>query len=113
MAQSLSRAARAVSAALALAPGSAPAAGPAAAKVYTVTIRDMAFGPLPKTLKVGDAIEWVNADLFRHSATARDNSFDVELNPRGRARTALKKAGQISFYCRFHPGMTGRLSVAK
>jgi plastocyanin len=41
------------------------------------------------------------------------SSSTTRTNPKGRARTVLKKAGQISFYCRFHPGMTGRLSVAK
>jgi plastocyanin len=54
----------------------------------------------------------VNADLFRHTATAKNKSFDVDLPPKARARTELKSTGAISFYCRFHPGMTGTLNVA-
>ena len=28
-----------------------------------------------------DTVEWVNQDIFVHSATADDGSFDVELAP--------------------------------
>jgi plastocyanin len=77
-----------------------------------VSIQQMAFGPTPTGLRVGDTIEWVNNDIFVHSATARDKSFDVELKPKARVRTKLKRAGTAAFYCRYHPGMTGRLVVA-
>jgi plastocyanin len=95
--------------------GAAIAAAPALAapKVYTVTIHDMAFGALPAGLRVGDVIEWVNNDIFVHSATARDKSFDVELKPKARVRMTLKRAGTTAFYCRYHPGMTGKLVVGK
>ena len=94
--------------------GAAFAAAPAVAatKVHTVVMRQMAFGPLPAGLRVGDPIEWVNGDIFRHTATARDKSFDVDLPPKARGRTVLRKAGTTAIYCRFHPGMTGRLQVA-
>lgn len=80
---------------------------------YTVTIAGMAYGPAPANLRVGDAIEWVNADIFQHSATARDGGFDVDLPPKAHARTVLTRPGQVDFYCRYHPGMTGRLAVAR
>jgi plastocyanin len=85
----------------------------AAGKLHTIEIKAMAFGPSPAGLKVGDIIEWVNADIFRHTATARDKSFDVDLPPKARKRTVLKTAGAIAFYCRFHPGMTRTLAVAR
>jgi plastocyanin len=93
--------------------GAAVAAVPASAapKVYTVTIQQMAFGAVPAGLRVGDAIEWVNDDIFVHSVTARDKSFDLELKPKARARMVVKKAGRFAFYCRYHPGMTGTLVV--
>jgi plastocyanin len=95
--------------------GAAFAAAPAwaAPRVHTVAIRDMAFGPAPAPLRVGDVVEWLNADIFRHTATARDRSFDLDLPPKGRARTTLKSAGTIEVYCRYHPGMTVRLAVAR
>jgi plastocyanin len=82
-----------------------------APRVYVVTLQQMAFGPLPHGLRVGDTIEWVNNDIFLHSATAKDKSFDIELKPRAHVRMTLKKPGTFAFYCRYHPGMTGRLVV--
>lgn len=79
---------------------------------YTITIAGMAFGPAPADLRVGDAIEWVNADIFQHSATARDGGFDVDLAPKAHGRTVLTHSGRVEFYCRYHPGMTGALAVA-
>lgn len=87
------------------------AAGPAAAARYTVVLKDMAFGPVPTELHVGDVIVWDNEDIFEHTATARDMSFDVDLPAGAKAETVMKKAGSIPFYCRFHPGMTGTLVV--
>ena len=103
--------------ALAAAPVGAQAAGrpravPAAA-VRTVTIQQMRFGPVPAPLRVGQTVEWVNDDIFVHSATARDHSFDITLKPNARARMRLTRAGVIAFYCRFHPGMTGTLVVGR
>jgi plastocyanin len=95
--------------------GAALAAAPALAapKVYTIAIKDMAFTTAPPVLHVGDTVEWVNNDIFRHSATAKDKSFDVDLAPQAHGRVILKKAGTISFYCRYHPGMTGTLVVSQ
>ena len=92
-----------------------PAAGAAALapKVHTVVIDKMRFGALPSGLRVGDAILWVNKDIFRHTATARDGGFNVDLAPGARGMTRLTKPGAIAFYCRYHPGMTGRLAVSR
>lgn len=92
--------------------GGAASAAPAP-RVRTLTMKDMVFGPVPADLKVGDVVIWANDDIFRHTATARDGSFDVDLAPKARKRMTLTKAGSVPFYCRFHPGMTGRLTVAK
>jgi plastocyanin len=95
-------------AALLAGPGSALAA----ARTHVVTLRDLAFTRVPAKAQVGDVVQWVNADVVRHSATARDRSFDVDLPPKAQARTVLRRAGAVSFYCRYHPGMTGRIQVA-
>ena len=97
-----------LAAALALAP-----AAQAAPRTHKIVIVQMAFGPMPAGLRVGDTIVWVNQDIFQHTATARDHSFDAVLPPKATARVRLSKAGTIAFYCRFHPGMTGKLEVAK
>jgi plastocyanin len=85
----------------------------AVATHHIVVIDQMKFGALPAKLHVGDTISWVNRDLFRHSATARDGSFDIDL-PAGKSGTiTLRKAGAIAFACKYHPGMTGVLQVTK
>lgn len=83
----------------------------AAPRTYMVVIDKMKFGPVPAGLHKGDAIIWVNRDFLRHTATAGDHSFDVDLQPGARARTLLKKSGSIPFVCRYHPGMRGVLQV--
>jgi plastocyanin len=102
-------------AALAAAPASSLAAKRAKAHapaIYTVTLDQMKFGPMPPPLHVGDTVEWANNDIFLHSATAKDKSFDVELKPKAHLWTTFHKAGTYPFFCRYHPGMTGTLVVA-
>jgi len=83
----------------------------AAPHTYTVVIDKMKFGALPTGLHKGDTIVWVNRDFLRHTATAADHSFDVDLPAGAKASTTLKKTGAIPFVCRYHPGMRGVLQV--
>lgn len=76
-----------------------------------VVIEKMKFGVAPEGLKVGDVIVWQNHDLFRHSVTARDGSFDLELDAGSEGTVSLRTAGAIEVYCRFHPGMKLKLTV--
>jgi plastocyanin len=100
-------------AALVAGPVCGAVARPKTATIYTVTIADMKFGATPPTIHVGDTIEWVNNDIFLHSATAADKSFDVELKPKAHLWTTFHQAGTHAFTCRYHPGMSGTLVVAK
>jgi plastocyanin len=88
----------------------APAAA-APSHSYTVVIEKMKFGPLPAQLHKGDTIVWINRDFLRHSATAADHSFDVDLQPNKMGKIVLNKTGNIAFACRYHPGMRGVLQV--
>jgi plastocyanin len=92
---------------------SSPGRAAPAARTYVIRLDKMKFGPLPKGLRVGDVIVWANDDFLRHTATARNGAFDVDLKPGARGRVVLKAPGEIVFYCRYHPGMTGRLVVAR
>jgi plastocyanin len=85
----------------------------ATSTTHTVVIDKMKFGPVPANLRVGDVILWVNKDMFRHTATARDRSFNIDLAPASSGKTAVKRSGVIPFYCAFHPGMKGQLIVAR
>lgn len=83
----------------------------AAPHTYTVVIDKLKFGPLPAQLHKGDTIVWANRDILRHTATAADHSFDVDLQPGKAGKTVIAKTGSIPFSCRFHPGMRGVLQV--
>jgi plastocyanin len=81
-------------------------------RVHRIGIDNLAFGPAPAGLHVNDIVEWTNSDILRHTATATDGSFDVDLPAGATGQTILKRAGRVSYVCRFHPGMKGRLEVA-
>ncbi|HVU29561.1 MAG TPA: hypothetical protein VHE36_04090 [Sphingomicrobium sp.] len=84
---------------------------PAAATVHVVTIDQMKYSEIPP-LKVGDTVVFVNKDMFRHTVTASNNSFNLDLMPGARGSLHINSAGQALFYCKYHPGMRGRM-VAK
>jgi plastocyanin len=80
---------------------------------YTIVVDKLKFATPPSGLRVGDTVIWVNRDIFRHSATARDGSFNVDLMPGKSLGIVLKRAGTVPFYCTFHPGMKGQLVIAR
>ena len=84
----------------------------AAPQVHTIVLDKMKFGPVPAHVRAGDTILWINRDLFRHSATAANKSFDVDLPPHSQVRMTVKASGTIPFVCKYHPGMRGTLQVA-
>ena len=79
--------------------------------VHRIVIAKMAFGASPENLRMGDVVEWANEDIFVHSATAADGSFDVDVQPKGVARVVIRTAGVIRYRCKYHPGMQGTLTV--
>ena len=85
--------------------------GTAHADTIKVTIDGLVFSPAQISAKVGDTIQWINNDIVAHTATKR-GGWDVMIKPKAAATLVLKDAGDIEYYCRFHPTMTGRLSVA-
>ncbi len=90
-----------------------PGAALAPRATHTIVIDQMKFGPAPQGLRVGDTVTWINRDLFRHTATARDGSFNLDLMPGKSGSVTLRRAGSIAFYCTFHPGMRGQFVVGR
>jgi plastocyanin len=84
----------------------------AAPRTQVVVIDKMKFGPVPASVRPGDTIIWVNKDMFRHTATARNGSFNVDLPPNSRGKTLIRAKGAFAFYCKYHPAMTGTLKVS-
>ena len=85
----------------------------AASQTHVVVLDKMKFGALPASVKVGDTVLWENRDLFRHTATAKDGSFNIDLPAGAKGKTVIRKAGAIAFTCKYHPGMRGVLQVSK
>src|SRR5471032_3543944 len=65
--------------------------------VHVIVIDKMHYGPMPADVHVGDVIEWVNQDIFEHSATARDGQFDIDLKPGTSGRITVV-AGTLVFF---------------
>jgi len=84
---------------------------PAQAATIQITIDNLVFAPAEVTAKVGDTIEWINKDVFAHTATARNGDFDVTTPPKKTVTSVLKKAGTLEYYCRYHPNMKAVLKI--
>ena len=89
-----------------------PVAKPAKAPAVIV-IDKMAYGPAPGGLHVGDTVQWANHDMFLHSVTASDHSFDLQLKPGATGQIVLTRTGAIGYTCKYHPAMKGQLVVQK
>ena len=85
---------------------------PAQAATIQIVMDNLVVSPAEATAKVGDTIEWINKDIFAHTATARNGDFDVTMPPKKTVTSVLKKAGLVEYYCRFHPNMKAVLTVA-
>jgi plastocyanin len=83
-------------------------AAPAAAATRVIVIDQMKYTPVPP-LKVGDTVLFQNRDIFRHTVTASNNSFNLDLPPGTQASLHINSAGHASFYCKYHPGMRGTM----
>ena len=85
---------------------------PAAAATLQITMENLVISPAEAAAKVGDTIEWINKDVFVHTATARNGDFDINMPAKKTVTSVLKKAGTTEYYCRFHPNMKAKLTVA-
>jgi len=84
------------------------AASAQASATPAITIRDFAFTVTPA--KTG-TITIKNDDTRKHTVTAEDGSFDVEVPAGGTATINVPKAGSYPFHCKIHPSMKATLVV--
>jgi plastocyanin len=93
---------------------SAAVASAAAAKAttHTVIMEGSRFVPSTLVVKPGDAVVWVNKDLFPHTATSKAGTFDSQAIAVGKSWTyTAVTRGDFSYTCTFHPTMKGTLRV--
>lgn len=84
---------------------------PAHAATIQVVMENLVVSPAEVSARVGDTVEWINKDVFAHTATARNGDFNVAMPPKKTVTSVLKKAGTVEYYCRFHPNMKAVLKI--
>ena len=88
------------------------ASAEAAPRTHVIVMDKMKFVAVPASVRRGDTILWENRDMFRHTATAKNGAFNVDLPPGAKGKTVVQKAGTVAFVCKYHPGMRGVLKVS-
>ena len=83
-----------------------------AGETIRVTINQLKFDPPKISAHVGDTIEWTSSDFVVHTATAKNKDWDVTIPAKGMGRVTLAHPGDVDYFCRFHPNMTGQIEVA-
>ncbi|WP_426610705.1 cupredoxin domain-containing protein [Bradyrhizobium sp. McL0616] len=84
---------------------------PVQAATVQITMENLVISPAEASVEVGDTVEWINKDVFAHTATAGNGDFDVNLPAKKSGMMVVKKAGTVEYYCRFHPNMKATLKV--
>jgi plastocyanin len=83
-----------------------------AGETIRVAVDKMTFDPPKISAHVGDTIEWVSSDFVVHTATAKNEDWDVAIPAKGIGRVTLEHPGEVDYFCRFHPNMMGQVMVA-
>lgn len=83
-----------------------------AQKTHRVEITGFKFKPKTVIASPGDKIVFINKDVVPHTATARGKRWKSgTLNATDSWTLTAGKHGVYQYFCRFHPGMTGRVVV--
>jgi plastocyanin len=82
-------------------------------KTHTVQIVRMQFQPAALSVNKGDTVVFLNKDLVNHNAT--ESSAGKWQSPTLRPGDSWRMVvtGTADYYCTFHPGMKGKLEVAR
>jgi plastocyanin len=86
-----------------------------ASATAAVAIDDFSFAPPHITVTAGTTVDFTNHDSTAHTATARGGAaFDSGTIAPGKSRgITLREPGTYSYYCAFHPFMTGTITVER
>jgi plastocyanin len=78
-----------------------------------VTMQDSKFNPSTITIEKGQDLELINKDGFEHnfSITSANISVDIAAGEDQEPALGALTAGTYDFFCKYHSGMTGKLTV--
>lgn len=80
---------------------------------YTVEIKQLKFVPEVLIVHQGDTVQWKNSDIFAHTVTSNDKTFDsgkVEVGATW-SLPAPSEKGDYFYLCTLHPNMKAKLVV--
>lgn len=86
------------------------------ASEYLVEQKDKAFSKSEINVKVGDTIEFKNADPFNHNIFSLSDVklFDLGSYPKGESRkVTFDQPGDVDVECAIHPSMMLKVKVSK
>lgn len=76
-------------------------------------MKGIRFQPAELNVHAGDTVEFKNEDIFAHTVTANDGSFDSGLiQPGGTWKLKVTKPETIAYHCTPHPNMKAELVVS-
>ena len=82
------------------------------AQTHTVIIDASSFQQDYLAVNAGDTIVWTNRDLFPHTVTAANGSFDSKEIPPGKSwKHVPRNKGIFDYKCAYHTTMTAVLKV--
>jgi plastocyanin len=93
---------------VALLAGVVLAAGPAAGADFTIVQKDKVFSPAQLTIRLGDALVFVNADTVKHNVHSATEGFVFDFavqQPGASERVQFSRAGVLEVLCHIHPRM--------
>lgn len=78
----------------------------------TVEIKNFAFVPAKITVKEGTTVTWINMDGAPHTVSEDNYIFESGTINKGESYSyTFDSANMFSYYCNFHPYMTGAVVV--
>lgn len=81
-------------------------------QTHEILISGFKYQPDTLTVQVGDTVEWKNADIVPHTATAADKEFDSGSIAKGASWSFVAaKKGTYPYICTLHPNMKATLIV--
>jgi plastocyanin len=81
---------------------------PMGAQFLTTT----SYIPDTVSVSVGTTVKWTNNDSIAHTATSQNNLWGSgDLEPGATFSYTFQSAGTFPYYCVYHPGMVGTITV--
>ena len=75
-----------------------------------MAIEGMKFVPERLEVAAGDVVTWVNKDVVPHTVSARGVESGA-IAPGASWKLTAKSAGELPYFCRFHPTMKAFMVV--